>query len=318
MRLLVFAALVCGAAAFANGSWTHDEDERNEEPSPPSARIHPKSLYFVKGETFNLTCNVDGYPRPYLFWIFKGNRLNPGAKYHITKKNQLFVRDATVHDAGVYECRAVNVAGIKADFATVQLTVPPSVHISFTPQVVAREDSAGTDAKTVRLAKGSAPTIMPSPDRVYVNIERNATLQCRVIGVPKPEVTWKKARVPVEQLGDRYVVLPDNSLMIQSVLLEDQALYSCIAKNEFGQAERATQLIVTGLVTPVLAHAPAKLQMIEGQDLRINCIVLKGTPKPTLKWSKGGLPLRETRSMTVRVLSLTTAGLPWRPLTVVH
>ncbi|KAH7700682.1 CBR-HIM-4 protein, partial [Aphelenchoides avenae] len=271
-------------------------------PSPPSARIHPKSLYFVKGETFNLTCNVDGYPRPLLIWIFKGNRLNLGSKYHITKKNQLFVRDATVHDAGVYECRAVNSAGIKADFATVELAVPPSVHISFTPQAVAREDSAGTDVKTDTLANGSAPTIMPSPDRVHVNIELNVTLPCRVIGVPKPEVIWEKARVPVEQLGERYVVLPDDSLMIQSVLLEDQAGYTCTAKNEFGQQERSTHLVVTGLVTPVLAHAPAKLHLIKGQDLRINCIVLKGTPKPTLRWYKDGRPLQETRSMTVRLL----------------
>ncbi|KAH7693156.1 hypothetical protein AAVH_39814, partial [Aphelenchoides avenae] len=34
---------------------------------------------------------------------------------------ELFVRNATIHDAGVYECRAVNPAGTKADFATVQL-----------------------------------------------------------------------------------------------------------------------------------------------------------------------------------------------------
>ena len=60
------------------------------------------------------------------------------------------------------------------------------------------------------------PTIMPSPDRVHVNIERTATLQCRVIGVPRPEVAWRKAGVPVEQLGERYVVLPDDSLMIES------------------------------------------------------------------------------------------------------
>ncbi|KAH7673187.1 CBR-HIM-4 protein, partial [Aphelenchoides avenae] len=84
------------------------------------------------------------------------------------------------------------------------------------------------------------------------------------------------------------------------VLLDDQALYTCVAKNEFGQQERSTQLVVTGLVTPVLAHVPPELQLIEGQDLRINCIVLMGTPKPTLQWFKDGLPLQETPSMTIQ------------------
>ncbi|KAH7706513.1 CBR-HIM-4 protein [Aphelenchoides avenae] len=86
----------------------------------PSARIHPKSIHIVEGETFNLTCYVDGYPTPEPIWFFEGDRLYPDAKHKIAK-NELSVRGATRHDAGVYECRAVNPAGTKTDYATVQL-----------------------------------------------------------------------------------------------------------------------------------------------------------------------------------------------------
>ncbi|KAH7702142.1 CBR-HIM-4 protein, partial [Aphelenchoides avenae] len=87
----------------------------------PSATIQPRSLYIVEGITFSLICYVDGYPTPELNWYFKGNRLYEDAKYYFFHKDELFVRNATIHDAGVYECRAVNSVGTKADFATVQL-----------------------------------------------------------------------------------------------------------------------------------------------------------------------------------------------------
>ncbi|KAH7705767.1 Hsp20/alpha crystallin family protein [Aphelenchoides avenae] len=110
MRFIVFAGLLCGAAG---GSRTDEEDI-------PSVRIQPKSLQFAEGKTFSLTCNVDAKPTPELIWFFEGKRLYPDLKYNITK-NELSVRGTTKQDAGLYECRAVNPAGTKTNYATVQL-----------------------------------------------------------------------------------------------------------------------------------------------------------------------------------------------------
>ncbi|KAH7695531.1 CBR-HIM-4 protein, partial [Aphelenchoides avenae] len=117
------------------------------EASPPSARIHPKNLHAIEGETFNLTCDVDGKPTPEPIWFFNGNRLYPGAKYDMTNRNELFVRGATIHDAGVYKCWARNLAGYKSDFATVKLAVPPSVHVVQTQQLVVRGDVVSLDCR---------------------------------------------------------------------------------------------------------------------------------------------------------------------------
>ena len=58
--------------------------------------------------------------------------------------------------------------------------------------------------------------------------------------------------------------------------------------------------MVTGLVSPVLGHVPPEEQLIEGDDLRLSCIVVLGTPKPTIQWYKDGVPVQESHNLAVR------------------
>lgn len=44
-------------------------------------------------------------------------------------------------------------------------------------------------------------------------------------------------------------------------------------------------------MSPVLAASPTDMDLIEGQDLILNCIVLMGTPKPITKWYKDGVEI---------------------------
>jgi hypothetical protein len=45
-------------------------------------------------------------------------------------------------------------------------------------------------------------------------------------------------------------------------------------------------------VSPVLGHISPEQQLIEGEQMRLPCIVIVGTPKPVLVWTKNGLPVQ--------------------------
>lgn len=53
------------------------------------------------------------------------------------------------------------------------------------------------------------------------------------------------------------------------------------------------------LVSPVLGHVLPEEQLIEGEDLRLSCVVVVGTPKPTIRWYKDGKELEQTDSIIV-------------------
>ncbi|KJH48754.1 immunoglobulin I-set domain protein [Dictyocaulus viviparus] len=133
------------------------------------------------------------------------------------------------------------------------------------------------------------PSIIPSPETVRVNIERQATLQCRAVGQPTPTITWQRDGVPLESIGNpRYTMLPDGNLLITNAQVEDQTRFTCIAHNEYGQQAKTTMVIITGLVSPVLGHVSPEEQLIEGENLHLSCVVVLGTPKPDIKWFKDG------------------------------
>jgi hypothetical protein len=44
-------------------------------------------------------------------------------------------------------------------------------------------------------------------------------LPCRAIGHPPPVISWKRDGVPIEQLGSRFSVLPDGTLLITSTVV---------------------------------------------------------------------------------------------------
>ncbi|KAJ1352355.1 hypothetical protein KIN20_008678 [Parelaphostrongylus tenuis] len=234
----------------------------------PKASISPSILYFVPHVSFNLSCYVDGDPRPQPHWLYNGREIHPDHKYYITFKNDLIVRDPSPSDIGVYECRAVSTAGSHSDSATVYLA--------------------------------SMPSIVPSPETVRVNIERQATLQCRAVGHPSPTISWQRDGVPLEVVDSpRYTVLPDGNLLITNAQLEDQTRFTCVAKNEFGQQAKTIIVMITGLVSPVLGHVPPEEQLIEGEDLHLSCVVVLGTPKPDIIWFKDDVPLEPSSSVII-------------------
>ncbi|KAK6018221.1 immunoglobulin I-set domain protein, partial [Ostertagia ostertagi] len=183
------------------------------------------------------------------------------------------------------------------------------------------DNIAGREISVAKLVVGSVPSIVPSSQTVSVNIEEEVILHCKAIGYPSPNITWLRNGVLLDSHNhSRYTVLPDGHLLITSqnftrqpefskgqdcdsanldAQLEDQTTFTCIAKNEYGAQSKTTSvkfnLILT--VSPVLGHVPPEEQLIEGEDLRLSCVIVLGTPRPQIKWFRDGAPIKPSSSL---------------------
>lgn len=63
------------------------------------------------------------------------------------------------------------------------------------------------------------------------------------------------------------------------------------SKKTFKNCHILLLVIFLFLVSPVLAPTLTEMDLIEGNDLIISCIVLMGNPKPTTKWYKNGVEI---------------------------
>ncbi|KAK0404397.1 hypothetical protein QR680_017438 [Steinernema hermaphroditum] len=237
---------------------------------PPKVRMVEGRKMFGRGEAVVLDCQVlGGSPQPRIIWFKGGHTLHNNAYIKISGESRLTIQGVRESDAGNYSCMAENIAG--------------------------------RDAATTFFEVGTVPTIVGLSEQVRAHIERKLLLPCRAIGYPAPKTQWKRNGVPVEEIDTiRYNVLSDGSLRINSVLIEDQTYFTCTAKNSFGAQDKNVHVIVEGLVSPVLSHVSPEMQMIQGQDLRLSCHILIGTPKPKIEWFRDGRLLEESSNIIIQ------------------
>lgn len=46
-------------------------------------------------------------------------------------------------------------------------------------------------------------------------------------------------------------------------------------------------MFVTSTVSPVIAYTNPYLDVVEGSDVDLSCVVVQGNPTPTIHWQKG-------------------------------
>ncbi|ULT80160.1 hypothetical protein L3Y34_010619 [Caenorhabditis briggsae] len=237
--------------------------------STPKVEIIQNKMMVGRGDRVSFECKIiRGKPVPKIRWFKNGKDLIKTDDFIKVNEGQLHIMGAKDEDAGAYSCVGENIAG--------------------------------KDVQVANLSVGRVPTIIESPHTVRVNIERSVTLQCFAVGIPTPEIEWQKGGIPIiSEKNLRYTQLPDGNLQINDAQIEDQGQFTCVAKNTYGQQSQTTTLMVTGLVAPILGHVPPEEQLIEGQDLTLSCVVVLGTPKPTITWMKDNRPVQESESVQI-------------------
>lgn len=215
-------------------------------------------------ENVTLVCEADANPKPEIQWYINGVAIE---KTHETKNrklwgNALVFTNLTQSDSQVLQCNASNIHGYL--WADIYL------------QIVAE-----------------VPSIKTMPADTKVAEETDVTIPCQVEGKPQPTVKWYRGNQLLE--GDRYTVLPSGDLVINAALKRDGGMYSCRAKNRFGDAEASAQLVVRKK-TQIISE-PMSAQVSYGEVATFKCGAATDeleSHKLFFKWLKDGKEVDKT------------------------
>ncbi|XP_049546748.1 Down syndrome cell adhesion molecule-like protein Dscam2 isoform X11 [Anopheles darlingi] len=178
------------------------------------------------GESASVTCNIISGDLPIdIEWFFNGK---PLSRYHHEldklkvadfgkRTKALSIDEVDARYAGLYSCKATNVASSVEYSHELIVNVPPR-------WILEPTDKA--------FAQGS-----------------NAKVECKADGFPKPQVTWKKAvgDTPGEykdlRSNDSSIRVEEGSLFIQNIQKSNEGYYLCEAINGIGSGLSAVTLI---------------------------------------------------------------------------
>ncbi|CAM9699604.1 unnamed protein product [Bubo scandiacus] len=231
------------------------------------------SITTVAGGLLILECPEVAVPPPYIEWHREGSPLWEDARRQVLAQGRfLQIRDVEVADGGEYSCSATNALGDTSLRAQVE------VHV--------------------------APEIQPGPEEARALLNGSVVLQCRAEGWPVPRVTWQKDGWLLPLHGsNRLQLLPDGSLQIDPVQVQDSGHYLCMASSPAGSDRQGLDLHI--LVPPAIAPGPSNLTLLAQQPAMLGCDSW-GSPEPHVRWEKDGHPLNP--HLRPGVYSLQSSG----------
>ncbi|KAM6934053.1 matrix-remodeling-associated protein 5-like [Xenentodon cancila] len=171
----------------------------------------------------------------------------------------------------------------------------PDSHSSRPPRPPSSSLPAAPGAPVVR----SRPRIAdPHIRTVSFPAESTARLACEAHGVPKPTITWTKvatgAVMSIHSRVQRFEVLPNGTLVIQNVQLQDRGTYICSANSFLGRDRLLTSLEVWTRPPRMQLATYREVIIHQGGEVHLECQA-DGVPTPLLSWV---LPDRSTLTST--------------------
>ncbi|XP_074551267.1 matrix-remodeling-associated protein 5-like [Halichoeres trimaculatus] len=117
--------------------------------------------------------------------------------------------------------------------------------------------------------------------------ESTARLNCEAQGEPKPSITWTKvatgAVMSIHSRAQRFEVLPNGTLVIQNVQLQDRGTYICNAQSFLGRDRLLTTLEVRTRPPQMLLAGYREATIHQGGEVHLECRA-DGVPTPLLSW----------------------------------
>ncbi|XP_077073472.1 myopalladin isoform X2 [Siphateles boraxobius] len=277
------------------------DDEVHHDEIPTGRCIAPifdkklKHLRAVEGVPVTFTCKVVGIPIPKVYWFKDGKQiLKKNEHYRKIREGDgtcsLHIEAATSDDDGNYTVMVANPQGrISCSGHLIVQTGPvrnrPMVH---SQRVRARVQEVEGEPAQERFYR---PHFLQAPGDMLAHEGRLCRLDCKVSGLPHPEIMWLLNGKPIYPDVTHRMLVRENgihSLVIDPLTQADDGTYTCIASNKAGQSSFCLQLKV---VEKELKQAPyfvEKLQntgIAEGAPVRLECRVV-GMPQPLIYWKK--------------------------------
>ncbi|KAK7149071.1 hypothetical protein R3I93_013163 [Phoxinus phoxinus] len=277
-----------------------DEDVQHDE-IPTGRCIAPifdrklKHLRAVEGVPVTFTCKVVGIPIPKVYWFKDGKQiLKKNEHYRKIREGDgtcsLHIEAATNDDDGNYTVMVANPQGrISCSGHLIVQTGPvrnrPMVH---SQRVRARVQEVEGEPAQERFFR---PHFLQAPGDMLAHEGRLCRLDCKVSGLPHPEIMWLLNGRPIYPDITHRMLVRENgihSLVIDPLTQADDGTYTCIASNKAGQSSFCLQLKVVEKEIKQAPYFVEKLQntgVAEGAPVRLECRVV-GMPQPLIYWKK--------------------------------
>ncbi|XP_040926151.1 palladin isoform X6 [Betta splendens] len=210
-------------------SRSRDSGDENDNIQERHFRPHflqaPGDLIVQEGRLCRMDCKVSGLPTPDLIWQLNGQTIRPDSAHKMLVRengvHSLVIEPVTSRDAGIYTCIASNRAG-QNSFNLELIVAAKEMH--------------------------KAPSFIEKLQNTSVAEGHPVRLECRVAGVPYPQIFWKRENESFTHNTDRISMHQDNCgylcMIIQPALKEDAGWYTVSAKNEAGIVSSTARLDV--------------------------------------------------------------------------
>nr|CAD7443489.1 unnamed protein product [Timema bartmani] len=237
------------------------------------------------GKRLLFECRIQADPKPSVSWSHNGAAVTESSRHRLTVDKDghsyfaaLEIKNVTVEDAGKYKVTAKNELG--ESNATISLNFD--------------SDEAPASADSIKPTFTERPVIRQSEDGVKVSFE------CRLVGDPKPTITWYHGSKVVKDGGRFQTSLdPDSQkhyylarLEIISVENSDGGDYRAVAKNKHGEGTASINLNFEGGDKPKIPDGkaprfPKKPTIRQDGDILVMECILEANPVPEITWYQG-------------------------------
>ncbi|XP_071069296.1 matrix-remodeling-associated protein 5-like [Dasypus novemcinctus] len=191
---------------------------------PEMSNKYNNLVSIINGETLQLHCVIPGGQQARFSWTLPNGMVLESSRavgrFSLLDNGTLIVREASVFDRGTYTCK------LETDYGP-SVTSIPVIVIAYPPRI----------------------TSEPMPV-VYTRSGTTVKMNCMVMGIPKPDITWElpdrshlTTGAQARLYGNKFLH-PQGSLTIQHVSLRDAGFYKCTAKNILGSDSKTTYIHV--------------------------------------------------------------------------
>ncbi|XP_063831737.1 hemicentin-1-like [Ostrinia nubilalis] len=223
----------------------------------------PQNETFQYGSEGKLYCEVDAYPEAEIKWTHNDTSVDYSDNLEVVKdENALVIKNMTLNDVGLYECKASN--EIESKIFKAEVTV------------------SGLEAPELDV------------DNYEVDLKPGDFFdtECRVIrGNPPPKISWEY-KIPNEYDFVRVpsdVYVDGAKLKISVVSKEHRGTYRCVATNMFGEAFK--EISVNIKYAPIISSSDEGTVVVkEGDSVDLPCKV-DAEPEASVHWefTQGGV-----------------------------
>ncbi|CAK9803493.1 sls [Anthophora plagiata] len=278
-----------------------------EKPAPGEKTSAPRfveklqPIHTPDGYTVQFECQVEGLPRPQITWFRQTAIIKPSPDFQMYYDDDnvatLIIREVFPEDAGTFTCVAKNAAGFASSTTELIVEAPLSDHGS--DLTGPSRKSLSRESSLADILEGIPPTFSRKPKAKYVNEGEDVILECRLVAVPEPEITWyykdtqitTKENIVVATESDMHMYC--SVIKITKVQKKQEGKYTIVAKNREGEATIEIPMKVkTGKHEPPEILEPLQSYVVREGETVVLSTQIVGNPAPKVTWYKNGKPLK--------------------------